>query len=337
MLNFSIGPGSNHLQELRQYVRRNGCTDSEVLSLLFQEIKLPIDEYMKNIIGLPFKSGNKDIGEYVAFGMFHSIPNIHSLDIGTLDSISRTAVAKTTTVTCPSVVRTDINDDSVTIYYDVEERHIPVGYNSPCQQLQVRPSMRYWSGVYYCDMDAAITELTGAHQLPIARFGDMNCYSVSVEEMSAVFNKHIEVSGLSLDYVLLRDILQRLYPTYEEFLDERSFIVNAGKICNELAASYPEEAWKEAVNMERVIYYIGFLQERYGKGVQSTGLRTFQSTGEQDHNKFLAAVYRDTRTKQELDDSELEMMVKSTLGQFGYTDDQKLFTIVVKNQPSTDE
>lgn len=330
MLNFSIGPGSNHLQELRQYVRCNSCTDSAVLSILFQEINLPIDEYMKNIVGIPFEYGNEGVAEYAAFGMFHSIPNIHSLDIGTLDSISRTAVAKTTTVTCPSVVRTDINDGSVAIYYDVEERHIPAGYNSPCQQLQVRPSMRYWSGVYYCDMDAAITELTGARQLPIARFGDMNCYSVSIEEMSAVFNKHIEVSGLSLDYVLLRDILQRLYPTYEEFLDERSFIVNAGKICNELAASYPEEAWKEAVNMERVIYYIDFLQERYGKDVQSTG------NGEQDHNKFLAAVYRDTRTKQELDDSELEMMVRNTLGQFGYTDDQKLFTIVVKNQPTTD-
>ena len=115
-MNFSIGPGTNHLQELRQYVRRNGCTDSKVLSLLFQEITLSTDEYMKNIIGLPFKSGNKDVGDYVAFGMFHSIPNIHSLDIGTLDSISLTVVSETTPVTYPSVVRTDIDDDSVTIY-----------------------------------------------------------------------------------------------------------------------------------------------------------------------------------------------------------------------------
>ena len=346
MLNFSIGPGSNHLQELRQYVRRNSRTDSEVLSLLFQEIKLPIDEYLQNIIGLPFEYNNKGVGEHATFGMFHSVPNISSLDVGTLVFISRAAVSKAMSIPYPAIIRTDIGEDSVTIYYDVEELRTPIGYTTSSEQIQVRPSTRYSSGVSPKVMKATVAELVGTHRLPIARFGDINCYSVSVEEISTVISKYIGASGLSSDYVLLRDILQGLYPTYEELLDERSFIVNVGKICSELAVMYPEQAWKEAVNLERVNYHIGFLNDRYGKNVQSTGLRTSRGIGEQDHKRspvlseraeFLAAVYRDTRTKQELDNSELEMALKSTLGQLGYTDDQKLFTIVVKNQPSTNE
>lgn len=338
MLNFSIGPGTNHLQELRNYVRQNNCTDSAVLSILFEEIKLPVAEYLQNIIGVPFDYGNESVAEHIAFGMFHSIPDIRSLDIGTLEFISRAVVAKTTLVAYPVIIRTDIGDDSVTIYYDVEEFHIPIGYSVSGQQFQLRPSMYYSSGVSSRVMGAAIAELVGQHRLPIARFGDMNCYSVSAEEISAAINKHIKVSGRSSDCVLLRDILHRLYPTYEEFLAERSFIVNAGKISNELAAMYPEQAWKEAVTMERIIYHIGFLRDRFGAVVQpSTGLRTFQRLDEQDHNKFLADVYRDVRTKEELDNSELEMVLKSTLDQLGYNDDQNFFTIVVQDQPSTDE
>lgn len=337
-MNFSIGPGTNHLQELRQYVRQNNCTDSEVLSILFQEIKLPIAEYLQNIIGAPFEYGNESVAEHVTFGMFHSIPDIHSLNNATLEFISRAVVAKNTQVAYPVIIRTDIGDDSVTIYYDVAELRFPVGYSAFGQQFQVQPSLRYSMGVSSSAIGTVLAELVGQHQLSIARFGDLNCYSVSVEEISAAIAKHTKVSGLSSDYVLLRDILQRLYPTYEAFLAERSFIVNAGKISNELAAMYPEHAWKEAVTLERIIYHIGFLRDRLGAAIElGTSLITFQSLSEQDRNKFLAYVYRDASTKEELDNAELEVVLNGTLDRLGYDDDQKFFTIVVQDQPSTNE
>ena len=336
MLNFSIGPGTDHLQELRNYARQNSCTNKAVLSILFQEIELPISEYLQNIIGMPFEYANESVAEHATFGLFHSIPDIHSLGIGTLEFISRAVVAKNTQVAYPVIIRTDIGDDSVTIYYDVAEYRVPVGYGAFNQQLRVQPSLRYSMSISSDAINPAVAELVGEHRLPIAQFGDLNCYSVSVEEISAAITKHIKVSGLSSDYVLLRDILQRLYPTYEAFLAERSFIVNAGKISNELAAMYPEHAWKEAVTLEQTIYHIGFLRDRLGAAIElGTSLRTFHSLNEQDRNKFLADVYQDTRTKEELDNAELEVALKSALDRVGYSDDQNFFTIVVQDQPST--
>ena len=56
MLNFNITSGSDRLLALRNYVRCNGCTDQAVLAVLFDELEIPLEDYMKNIIGLAIQS-----------------------------------------------------------------------------------------------------------------------------------------------------------------------------------------------------------------------------------------------------------------------------------------
>ena len=51
-MNFNITSTSDHLLALRNYVRCNGCTDQAVLAVLFDELEIPLEDYMKNIIGL---------------------------------------------------------------------------------------------------------------------------------------------------------------------------------------------------------------------------------------------------------------------------------------------
>jgi hypothetical protein len=96
------------------------------------------------------------------------------------------------------------------------------------------------------------------------------------------------------------------------------------------------------VTLERIIYHIGFLRDRLGVAMYpehawKEAVITFQSLSEQDRNKFLAYVYRDASTKEELDNAELEVVLNGTLDRLGYDDDQKFFTIVVQDQPSTNE
>ena len=347
MLNFNITSGSDHLLALRNYARSNGCTDQAVLAVLFDELELPLEDYMKNIIGLAIQSWERyAFRDYIKFGTFHSAPDFESLTAELLDSISRVAVSAHIQDRFPTIIRTacDFEKKIVTIHYECNDHSYVQGslYGNFTQHgfssySSGRSIQQFQPTVFTNALELAVAELA-AHRQPVAKFGDLNCYSASSEEVTEAIAKHTKVSGISKDYLLLRDILQRLYPTYEEFLAERNFIAIAGKISNELAAMYPEHAWKEAVTLERIIYHIGFLRDRLGAAIElGTSLRTFQSLNEQDRNKFLADVYRDASTKEELDNAELEVVLESVLYQLGYSDDQKFFTIVVQDQPSTDE
>jgi hypothetical protein len=347
MLNFNITSSSDHLLALRNYVRCNGCTDQAVLAVLFDELEIPLEDYMKNIIGLAIQSWERyAFRDYIKFGTFHSAPDFESLTAELLDSISRVAVSAHIQDCFPTIIRTacDFEKKIVTIHYECNDHSYVQGslYGNFTQKdfqvtVQDNLSRNFNPRSSTNVLELAVAELAEQCR-PVAKFGDLNCYSVSSEEITEAIAKHTKVSGLSSDYVLLRDILQRLYPTYEAFLAERSFIVNAGKINNELAAMYPEHAWKEAVTLERIIYHIGFLRDRLGAAIElGTSLITFQSLSEQDRNKFLAYVYRDASTKEELDNAELEVVLNGTLDRLGYDDDQKFFTIVVQDQPSTNE
>ena len=236
MLNFNITSGSDRLLALRNYVRCNGCTDQAVLAVLFDELEIPLEDYMKNIIGLAIQSWERyAFRDYIKFGTFHSAPDFESLTAELLDSISRVAVSAHIQDCFPTIIRTacDFEKKIVTIHYECNDHSYVQG--SLYGNFTLSRNFNPWSSTNVLEL--AVAELAEQCR-PVAKFGDLNCYSVSSEEITEAIAKHTKVAGLSSDYVLLRDILQRLYPTYEAFLAERSFIVNAGKINNELAAMY---------------------------------------------------------------------------------------------------
>ena len=85
-MNFNITSSSDHLLALRNYVRCNGCTDQTVLSILFDELEIPLEDYMKNIIGLTIHGWERyAFRDYVKFGIFHSAPDFESLTAGMLE------------------------------------------------------------------------------------------------------------------------------------------------------------------------------------------------------------------------------------------------------------
>ena len=55
-MNFNITSTSDHLLALRNYIRCNGCADQAVLAVLFDELEIPLEDYMKNIICLLLKT-----------------------------------------------------------------------------------------------------------------------------------------------------------------------------------------------------------------------------------------------------------------------------------------
>ena len=52
--------------------------------------------------------------------------------------------------------------------------------------------------------------------------------------------------------------------------------------------------------------------------------------------EFLADLYKDTRTEQELEIVEIDRLVNSSLAAFSYDDKQDLCVIVIQDQPTTD-
>ncbi len=341
MLNFNITSGSDHLLALRNYVRCNGCTDQAVLAVLFDELEIPLEDYMKNIIGLGiYGSERHAFRDYTKFGIFHSVPDFESLTAEMLDSISRVVVSAHIQDHFPIIIRTacDLEKKIVTIYYEYNNLGCTYGsrYSNFTQQGfsssgSGRPIPQFQPTVLTNVLELAVTELAAQCQ-PVAKFGDLNCYSVSSEEVTEAIAKHTKVSGISKDYLLLRDILQRLYPTYEEFLAERNFITIAGKICNELAACSPEERWKKSITMERIISHIRFLSDEPTHG----RMNTQYGYGEDSCDKFLADLYKDTRSEQELEVAEINRLVNDSLTTFGYDDKQDLCVIVIQDQPTAD-
>ena len=343
MLNFNITSGSDHLLALRNYVRCNGCTDQAVLAVLFDELEIPLEDYMKNIIGLGiYGSERHAFRDYVKFGIFHSVPDFESLTAEILDSISRVVISAHLQDHFPIIIRTacDLEKKIVTIYYEYNNLGCTYGSRSSNFTQQGfsssgsgRPIPQFQPTVLTNVLELAVTELAAQCQ-PVAKFGDLNCYSVSSEEVTEAIAKHTKVSGISKDYLILRDILQRLYPTYEEFLAERNFITIAGKICNELAACSPEERWKKSITMERVISHIRF---RFLSDEPAHGrMNTQYGYGEDGCDKFLADLYKDTCTEQELEVAEINRLVKDNLTTFGYDDKQDLCVIVIQDQPTAD-
>ena len=340
-MNFNITSSSDHLLALRNYVRCNGCTDQAVLAVLFDELEIPLEDYMKNIIGLGiYGSERHAFRDYTKFGIFHSVPDFESLDAVMLDSISRAVVSAHLQDHFPIIIRTecDLEKKIVTIYYEYSNHTYNRGswYSNLTQHgfssySSGRPIQQFQPTVFTNAVELAVAELTAQCQ-PVAKFGDLNCYSVGSEEITEAIAKHVKVSGISKDYLLLRDILQRLYPTYEEFLAERNFITIAGKICNELAACSPEERWKKSITMERVISHIRYLSDDLAHGYANEQY----GYGEDSCDKFLADLYKDTRTEQELEVAEINRLVNVSLTTFGYDDKQDLCVIVIQDQPTSD-
>ena len=338
MLNFNITSGSDHLLALRNYARSNGCANQTVLSILFDELEIPLEDYMKNIIGLTIHGWERyAFRDYVKFGIFHSAPDFESLSVGMLDSISRVAVSAHIQDRFPTIIRTACDPEKkiVTIHYECNDHSCVSGslYGNFTQQgfsssSSGRLIPQFQPTISTNAVELAVAELVEQCQ-PVAKFGDLNCYSVSGEEVIEAITKHTKVSGINKDYLLLRDILQRLYPTYEEFLAERNFIVIAGKICNEIAALYPEERWKKSVTMERVISHIRYLSDDLAHGYANKQY----GYGEDSCDKFLADLYKDTRTEQELEIVEIDRLVNASLGMLGYDNKQDLCIIVIQDQP----
>lgn len=340
-MNFNITSTSDHLLALRNYIRCNGCADQAVLAVLFDELEIPLEDYMKNIIGLSIHTWEcYAFRDYIKFGIFHSAPDFESLTAEMLDLVSRAVVSAHTQDRFPTIIRTacDFEKKIVTIHYECNDQSCVRGslYGNFTQQgfssyRSGGPIPQFQPTVLTNVMELAVAELA-AHCQPVAKFGDLNCYSVSGEEVIEAITKHTKVSRINKDYLLLRDILQRLYPTYEEFLAERNFIAIAGKICNELAACSPEERWKKSITMERVISHIRYLSDNFANGYANKQY----GYGEDSCDKFLADLYKDTRTEQELEIVEIDRLVNSSLAAFSYDDKQDLCVIVIQDQPTTD-
>ena len=340
-MNFNITSTSDHLLALPNYIRCNGCADQAVLAVLFDELEIPLEDYMKNIIWLSIHGWERyAFRDYVKFGIFHSAPDFELLTAEMLDLVSRVAVSDHLPGRFPIIIRTTLDPEKkiVTIHYEYNSHSYIQGilYGNFTQKdfqvtVQDNLSRNFNPRSSTNVLELAVAELAEQCR-PVAKFGDLNCYSVSGEEVIEAITKHTKVPGINKDYLLLRDILQRLYPTYEEFLTERNFIVIAGKICNEIAALYPEERWKKSVTMERVISHIRYLSDDLAHGYANKQY----GYGEYSCDKFLADLYKDTRTEQELEIAEIDWLVNNSLAAFSYDDKQDLCVIVIQDQPTAD-
>ena len=107
-----------------------------------------------------------------------------------------------------------------------------------------------------------------------------------------------------------------------------------GEICNLIAAAYPDENWKSAITLNHIADQMRDLRLVF----QNTPTHFSGRYNEDNCEGFLVELFTDTRTEAELEAHELKISIDSAIGMFSnFGTVGELYTIVIQDQPSTNE